>query len=307
MAGSGGGFFSGNVSPAELVRRTRQAQESARDDNFETQVNTLLASELAQYNDRDIVGTNAILETFKSDLKDEIEGTVDLLFGGSIARHTYVDGLSDVDALVLLNRSEIAGKQPDDLKEVFANCLRARYGDDAVDVGTLAVTLNLHDRSIQLLPGIRDGNGFKIANSNGQGWSRITPREFAQSLTRANTRMNDKLVPCIKLAKAIITKLPEQRRITGYHAESLAIKVFKQYDGPKTTKAMLRHFFEQAAVHVRQPITDSSGQSVHVDEYLGPGNSPQRRIIGDAMGRIARRIKNADGSRSVDRWRELFE
>ena len=119
--------------------------------------------------------------------------------------------------------------------------------------------------------------------------------------------MDGKLVPCIKLAKAIIASLPEKRRLIGYHTESLAIKTFKEYSGEKNTKAMLHHFFEQASAQVRQPLADSTGQSVRVDEYLGSPNSLQRRIVADSMNRIARRMKNADGARSVARWRELFD
>ena len=118
--------------------------------------------------------------------------------------------------------------------------------------------------------------------------------------------MNGKLVPTIKLTKAVIATLPEQRRLTGYHVESLAIKIFKDYSGTKIPKAMLHHFFEKAATFVKEPITDSSGQSVHVDEYLGGSNSLQRQIVADAMGRIARRIKNADGAGSIEMWRAIL-
>ena len=159
----------------------------------------------------------------------------------------------------------------------------------------------------QLLPAIREGRGCKIASSDGKQWSRINPRNFARALTKANKATDGKLVPCIKLAKAIIATLPEKRRLSGYHTESLAIKIFKDYSGVKNTRAMLHHFFEQASTHVRQPIVDSTGQSVHVDEYLGPANSLPRRIVADSMNRIARQMKNADGARSVARWRELFE
>src|SRR6185436_16406698 len=151
------------------------------------------------------------------------------------------------------------------------------------------------------------GEKYKIASYDGEGWSRVDPAGFAKALTRANKAMDGKLVPCIKLAKAIIATLPEQRRLTGYHTESLAIQVFHNYDGPKTPKHMIRYFFENAPDHVKQPIRDSSGQSVHVDEYLGEANSVERRIIADALGRIARRIRNADGARSLEGWRELFE
>jgi hypothetical protein len=176
-----------------------------------------------------------------------------------------------------------------------------------VNVGTLAVTLVHQGMTLQLLPAVRDGEGFKIASSDGKQWSNINPRTFADALTRANKAMDGKLVPCIKLAKAIIATLPEKRRLTGYHTESLAINIFRNYSGPRTTRSMLLHFFEQAATHVKTPVVDSTGQSVHVDEYLGPSNSLSRQIVGDSMDRVARRMKNADGARSVASWRELFQ
>jgi len=148
---------------------------------------------------------------------------------------------------------------------------------------------------------------FKISSYDAKSWSRIDPVGFAVALTKANKDMNGKLVPCIKLVKAIIATLPEQRRLTGYHTESLAIQVFKGYDKPKTTKDMIRYFFEHAPNHVKEPIRDSSGQSVYVDEYLGEKNSLERRIVADALGRIARKILNANGSKSIERWKDLFE
>ncbi len=132
MGGSGGGYFSSKVSPEELARRTRKAQEEARDEQFEIEVANLLASHLADYNDRDVAGTQEVFDSVKKDLEGDIEGTVDLLFGGSISKHTYVDGLSDVDALVLMDRTEMAAKQPSDLKRLLVDCIRARYGRDSV-------------------------------------------------------------------------------------------------------------------------------------------------------------------------------
>lgn len=306
MGGSSSGFFSGKVSPDDLARKTREAEEKTHDVEFETKVAGFLASEVAQYNDRDVDGTQAVFQSVKKDLEADCGGTVDLLFGGSVSKHTYVDGLSDVDALVLMDRTELKGKEPKNLQRVLADCLRARHGEKSVTVGALAVTLTYKGKTIQLLPALRDGERFKIASYDGKSWSRIDPVGFAEALTRTNKAMDGKLVPCIKLAKAIIATLPEQRQLKSYHTESLAIQVFKKYGGPKTPKAMIRHFFENAPDRVMQPIKDSSGQSVYVDEYLGQANSLERRIVADALGRIARKIRNADGARSYEGWKELF-
>ena len=307
MGGSGGGFFLSDVSAEDLARRTREAEQTAQDAQFETEVHQFFADELAQFNDRDVDATQKVFDSVMEDLKDEIEGKVDLLYGGSISKHTYVDGLSDVDALVLFSSEAITGKHPRELRKLLATSLSARYGKSAVRVGNLAVTLTHKGQTVQLLPALREGHGFKIASSDGKQWSRVNPNNFVRALTKANKAMDGKLVPCIKLAKSIVATLPEKRRISGYHTESLAIKIFKDYSGEKNTRAILHRFFQVASAEVRQPVVDSTGQSIHVDEYLGPANSLQRRIVADSMNRIARRMQNADGARSVARWREVFE
>lgn len=308
MAGSGG-YFSGSYKPEELAKKTRDAEDETDGAEFKTKVEKYLAEQLAEFNNRDVDGTKKVLDQVSKDLdaSAEIEGAVDLLFGGSVQKRTYVDGLSDVDALVLFHRDDIAKKTPDNLKKLLGDMLSSRYGKDSVYVGNLAVTLNHDGKVIQLVPAVREGDRFKIATSNGRNWSTINPSKFAAALTKANKGMDNKLVPCIKLAKAIIGTLPDQRQITGYHAESLAIKIFRDYRREKTPRSILHHFFEQAAIHVRQPIKDSSGQSVHVDGYMGDADSLQRRIVADSFGRIARRMKNADGARSMQQWQELFE
>lgn len=307
MGGGGGSFFPSRVDAETLAQQTRRAEEQAQGQAFETSIADLLASELALFNGRDVERTRSIFESIKRDLDRDVEGAVDLLFGGSIAKHTYVDGLSDIDALVLMDRSEYRDSTPNQLQEVLARCLRDRYGNELVTVGKLAVTLRHSGQDIQLLPALRAGEKFKVGSYTGDEWSKINPDAFARALTVANGNLNGKLVPCIKLAKAIIGTFPESRQLSGYHTEALAIRVFRHYDGIRTSKAMLREFFERAPSHVRQPMRDSSGQSIHVDEYLGVKNSVERRIVADALGRVARRIRNADGARSVERWKELFE
>jgi hypothetical protein len=118
--------------------------------------------------------------------------------------------------------------------------------------------------------------------------------------------LDGKLVPTIKLAKAIMAQLPEQQQLSGYHTESLAIDIFRNYEGPKTPKAMVAQFFEKAQERVKSPIKDSTGQSIHVDEYLGQPDSLKRRIVADALGRVARKIANADGAQSLDMWRQIL-
>ena len=305
MGGSGGRYFPA-YSPQEFQKKVQKAEDDARDDVYETAANDLLASYLAQFNDRDVTGINALLEKAKAELSEEFEGTVDLLFGGSVAKKTYVDGLSDIDALLLLSRADAAHESPEAVKETCAARLREIFGEENVKVGQLAVTVEKDGKVIQFLPALRAGEHFKISNAEGTEWAKIRPRVFAESLSKANSQLGNKLVPTIKLAKAIIGQLPEQRRLSGYHVEALALKIFENYTGDMATRPMLKHFFDQAGSRLQQPMQDITGQSDHVDDYLGDAQSVQRRVMADACDRIGRRLKAADAAKDVALWKQVF-
>jgi len=307
MGGSGGGFFRGKTDPEGLLQKIRDAEARTHDEKFETEVTGIIGSLLAKYSDRDVETTNSYLDTIKKALAKDIDGTVDLIYGGSVAKHTYVDGFSDIDALVLLDRSELRDMSPEEVKKYFFLRLKERLPETQIEQGTLAITVKFKDAEIQLLPAIRYGTGFRIADFTGTRWSVIKPTEFASLLTKANQDAGGKVIPTIKLAKSIISQLPENRRLTGYHAETLAVEMFRHYDGPRTVKAMLRHFFLESPKLVLRPIKDKTGQSKYVDDYLGPPDGLQRKVVADSLGRIGRRMQNADGARLVQQWRDILE
>ena len=307
MGGSGGGFFSGRYSPADLRRQVRQAEDEVRDDAYEAAVSNHIDSLLTQANRRDTAAVQQHLEMITKAIAADIEGSVVLQFGGSVAKHTYVDGLSDIDVLVILNQSELKDMNPAEVRAYFAQRLRDRLSQTPVAEGALAVTVTFQDATIQILPAVRVGRGVRIPQADGADWSSvIRPDAFAQKLSQVNKATNGKLVPTIKIAKSILAQLPDSQRLTGYHVESLALEVFGGYQGTATTKAMLRHFFTEAPQLIRQPIKDSTGQSVHVDDYLGAGNNVSRRIIADSVARIGRSMQNADGAKSVKQWQETL-
>jgi hypothetical protein len=55
---------------------------------------------------------------------------------------------------------------------------------------------------------------------------------------------------------------------------------------------------------VKSPIADRTGQSLHVDDYLGAANSQQRRQVSEALSRLTQQMEAADTQRSIARWRE---
>lgn len=303
MGSSGGDFF----ASSDITRKLRETEAQTKNQQFESEVSGIINSLLADYNNRDIPTIERHLDTIKDALEKEIEGTLNILYGGSVAKHTYVDGLSDIDTLILIDNSELKDKSPAEVKEYFFQRLQSRLPRTEIKEGNLAVTLKFKSVEIQLLPAIRHKSGFKIAYASGSSWSAIKPREFTRLLTEVNQSNSGKVVPTIKLVKSIISGLPENQRLSGYHVEAIAVKVFQKYQGSKTTKDMLQHFFKEAPKRVLKLIQDKTGQSMHIDDYLGSENSSERKRISRSLDRINRRMKNADGAQSIEQWRDILD
>lgn len=309
MGGSGGGSTFRSRSPDNLRDTVRKAENESTIKQFEVELAGTLGELLGSYNSRDVQIVRDRLESLRAALQDEIEGAFDSLFGGSVAKHTYVDGLSDIDSLILLNGSDLEGHSPQYALEKMAVIVRGAVPANAtVSHGQMAVTVDYGDGMvIQLLPAIKAADGLvHVPSSRRDAWSKINPMTFQEALRKRNAACGGKLVPTIKLAKAINGELPENQRLSGYHLESLAIAAFRGYAGEKTSSAMLPTFFERARELVLAPIKDSTGQSVHVDGYLGPANSADRIAASHLLGRIARRMRNATAAASVLQWKAMF-
>jgi hypothetical protein len=267
----------------------------------------MLDQKLSAFNSRDATLVQRRQDQILSALGETLETHIDLRFGGSVAKHTYVDGLSDIDTLLVI-RDGSTEVSPKSVLQRVAQKLSNQLDVEAVTIGRLAVTLSYQDgMQIQLVPAVHDGAVIRIPSWRRDGWSRIDPAAFAKALSNRNKQCGYKLVPVIKLAKAIIGTWPEAVQLTGYHVESLAIDVFRGYQGVKTSSEMLPYFFEGAATTVLSPIRDRTGQSVHVDTYLGKARSDARGRASHWFSQSAKRMRNASIQGSINQWREIFE
>lgn len=293
------------VTAHDLTVLREEARRRIEDSRADAEINSLLQDKLAAFNDRDAETINSYLEAIESALSSEIEGFDRLLFGGSVAKHTYVDGLSDVDALVILKHGAEGSSEA--AKELLRDTISARVPRTEIDdirIGQLAVTLRYRDGTeIQLLPAVESAEGVRIPSRDG-GWKAIRPREFSRMLTEANQRQGGGVVPAIKLAKAAITNRMEDRALSGYHIEALAVSAFSDYTGPRTPRAMLRHLLRHASEKVLSPLPDPTGQSSFVDASLGTASSMARRSAARELRRIADTVES---SRSMSEWSALFE
>ena len=304
MGGSGtGGVFRESDMEALREEARRRLEESQND----SAVNSLLQQELTSINDRDVDLINEHLDTIQETLADRGHEVERLRFGGSVAKYTYVDGLSDVDALVLLESETLNEQSPEEVRRDFAESLRRTLPQGNVKEireGAMAVTVEYTDGTeIQLLPAVRTANGVAVSSSDGKSWSFIQPQAFAQELTKTNQAQGGSVVPTIKLAKVIFANKLGEGAVSGYHVEALAIEAFRTYSGPRTQKAMLTHFMEHSSQRVLRPVRDVTGQSRYVDEDLGEANSASRQSLSHSLTDLAGTM---DKTQSLEVWQDLL-
>jgi Second Messenger Oligonucleotide or Dinucleotide Synthetase domain len=306
MGGSGGGGWSRTRSEPSGVEKS--VSDVTASSEYEAEANAYLQELLASYNSRDVEAIQKHVETLQRAIEKEIDGETSTLFGGSVKKHTYVDGLSDVDILVVVNESSLADRSPKAVLRYFEQRIKSRLPGSEVKAGDLAVTVKYADGTeLQLLPALRTQTGVRIASANGLGWSNVVrPQEFAKKLTDVNQTCGRKVVPVVKLFKALQATAPTTNHVKGYHVESLAIEAFKNYTGRQTYKDMLLHFVRSAAKRVLSPVNDTTGQSLHVDDYLGATSSADRVRVSKALDRLASRLATADSRASLNDLTNIF-
>ena len=282
-----------------------QPREPASDD----QINGWLRNWLRDYNDRDTEGINRHIQVLRDALEQTSFDVLPTRLGGSLSRHTYVDGLSDVDVLARINDSTYSGQTPRAVIQKMAESIQQRLPNTKVRHGDLAITVEYSDGlEIQVLPAIRTRAGYRIANPTRNEWNGVIhPERFAQKLTQVNQANRGQVIPAVKLTKALAHRLirSDREKITGYHIESLAVEAFRNYRGPTDLKSMVKHLTNYSVTAVHQAIRDSTGQSRYVDDYMGGQGSEARQRAAANFGRMQDSIDNCKSQADIDNLFDL--
>lgn len=290
---SGGGGFGGYRSigtSSQLSSSTSGAQVS----QHEIEMNEFLEDLLKDYNKRDVDAIRTHLNEIEKVLGREIEGLDRILFGGSISKNTFIEGASDVDALVILDRAKYKDATPKELQNAFAKMLQQRFPRTEIKCGSLAVTIKFKDYEIQLLPALRNNGKLQIASNDGACWSTsINSAKFTEKLTATNKMNSNKVVPVIKLAKSLLSNLPSKYQLSGYHVEALAVDAFSTYNGRCTLYDMTMYFLNYSTKRVLTPMSDVTGQSGIIDDNLGIARSITRQKLSGHIKDIAGRFLGA--------------
>jgi len=270
------------------------------DDKFNKQCEQALV----QYKRRNAKAVARHLKGVCDILRHEDGHVVQTKFGGSVQKGTYVTGLSDVDVLLIVNQSSLKNQSPSQVMAYVRDTIKQRLPNNPVRAGKLAVTVSYADKTeIQILPAIRTRDGFRIAHPGSRKWSKVAhPARFAKRLIKVNNARGGRVVPIVKLAKAIADCqiIDSGRKISGYHMEALAIGAFRDYQGALDPKAMLNRLFSYAMEAVKRPIQDSTGQSMYVDGDLGPADSRARKRASTDFGQMRRKINSCGTKAEFD-------
>ena len=259
---------------------------------------------LAEYKRRDGERVAKRLDIICRSLRDAGHEAVQTKFGGSVVKGTYVTGLSDVDVLLIVNQTPWKNQPPSKVIKHVRGIIKRQFPKNRVKAGKLAVTVNFRKgpHELQVLPAIRaNSDGFKIAQYGSSPWSNtVMSGNFTRKLTKVNKDTDGRAVSVIKLTKAMANChiKRQDRKISGYHMEALAVDAFSGYKGAKDTKSMLDHFLTYSMEGVMKPIAESTGQSRFVDGDLGVAGSSLRQrartYFGQMCGKVRRCNSRAD-------------
>ena len=282
--------------------------------NAYDEVNRWLNGKLKSYNDRDANAIGSRITDLRDALRRTDSDVVRPMFGGSVHRHTDVNGLSDVDVLMFVNESEISGRLPSDAISHMKALIEAGLPKRIVKTiksGNMAVTVEYRDgMEIQVLPAIRRKSGalrVPDPDPDTDEWSAVTyPDRFLDRLTKVNQANKGRVIPTIKLVKglAVGVILNEKRRLNGYHIEALAIEAFRNYSGKRDVRIMVIHFCEFASEAVMNPIPDPTEQSEHIDGRLGDAGSGRRIEARNYLRSMRNRFSKCKTPKDLD---DLFD
>ena len=269
-------------------------------DNFNKYCEQLLV----QYKRRNTKAVTRHLRSVCDVLSHKDDYVVQTKFGGSVQKGTYVTGLSDVDVLLIVDQSSLKNRPPSKVIAYVRDTIKQRLPKNPVKAGKLAVTVSYADKTeLQILPAIRTTDGFRITEPGSRKWSDVIhPERFVDRLIKVNNACGGRVVPTIKLAKAMADCFikDSSKKISGYHMESLAIDAFAGYEGELDPKSMLVHFLGHSIKAVMNPINDPTGQTSHVDGYLGQAKSKLRNGASTQFGQMRRNVNTCKTRAAFD-------
>ena len=232
-------------------------------------------------------------------INEGIDGSVDIVYAGSVAKGTYVEGISDVDNHVRINGTSLEKKSPAEVKAYIRQQLSKLPNVKSVTETSKTVTVIYKDGTeMQYVPVIKTKNGYRVAD--GKRWSNVVyENRFRRDFQRTNKKCGGRLTTLIRILKKENADNPKGQRMSGHHIEVMANRIFKQAPASKTRDigVMAVYYHQHASRHIRHRMRDVTGQSTYVDKRsLGGPDSEARRVLSRRFASRARRMNRLGGN-----------
>ena len=226
---------------------------------------------------------------------------------GSLTKGTYVAGVSDIDFLFIPDDPAMVRKSPTLIQRRLFGALQEGCLNLQVTLDKNAVVITENDILVQIVPALRETQGFRFPTHDGSGWLKVNPSLFSLKLSEVNERLKGKLVCSIRIAKVILSSLPQELRLKGYHLEVLAGSTCERYAGEVSLTAILLHLLKCTFHLVLQPLPDVTGQSRFVDGYMGVSSSNYRNAASDRIASISKTLSSEKELNNVKNWLTMLE
>lgn len=254
-----------------------------------------------------------ITKSLNKKFRDTESETANSLQVGSYGRYTGIKGISDLDMLYIMPKTEWDtykdGKQSQLLTDV-KNAIKARYPKTDVRVDRLVVTVTYTNFHIEVQPVFEkaDDNGnsyFHFPDTyNGGSWKKTKPRQEMEAIRDLNTQKNKNLRLLCKMARAWRNK--QGVSMGGLLIDTLAYNFMKStnyYDDKSYPyfDYLSRDFFGYLAAEPDK------------DHYQAPGSNQDVKVKKKFQKQAKEAYDNcidaisADGQESAyKKWRKVF-
>lgn len=256
------------------------------------------------------------VSTRQSNIRSAIESelTVDESFlTGSYRRNTMIAPLkeADVDIFVVLGSDyyhyyQEANGYANVLEMVKRVLLKTYTKSPHISRNGQAVTIRFSDFIVDVVPAFpRQGGGYVIPTTAGQGWITTDPRVHVQVSADFNTMQQGKFVPLVKMVKAWNKSIGGVFR--SFYLELMVRQIFLNTQIGEYPSSLL-HFFQQGQQLIRQAMTDTA-YSGNVYGLNGISVDEAVSRFSTALGRASNAVsyeRNGKTGASIEEWRKIF-
>lgn len=242
---------------------------------------------------------NNIISTLE---KDDALYLKESFLNGSYERDTIIRPLHDIDIFAVLKEDDWVDDngdlpKPQSVLSKIKNYLDKQHDyKGKVKQDRPCVTVELSNKSFDILPAFEFGTGYRIPDYDLSSWTLSYPKTLTDSLNDVQKEYKYKLKNIIKAVK--YWNRLNDKIIPSYHIEEVAIKVFN-FTTFENYEKSIRKWFNEAYHH----LEDSKFKSYQEYEKFVKKLNKTKDKLNEAFDFLENN-KEADAKRI---WKEVFE